>query len=249
MKKYWKYVLVCLLAYSVFMLVLTPASWWLRLVPLPANVQLGTVTGTLWRGEVQGIAYQNLVLPTLEWQLAPWSLFTLRAKVSFQAGSVQQEQQPYMQGTLIAGFSGMQLQQSLFKMPVATVVPMLQLPLPVQATGNLLLQIDQLNLKQGACQQLQGQASWLDAKLQPPTGQWLDLQQLHADLSCEQDLPVLVTDANNVLSLDIRASIKPSGRLTVQGSLKPSADLPEEVHQAMRFVGQPDANGRYSLNF
>lgn len=249
MKKHWKLALLGFVLYLVFLLVLTPASWWLRLAPLPAGLQLAQVSGTLWRGEIQQLSYQQLRLPALSWQLNPWSLLGLSARLQVQSGSLQVPEQPYLQATLQAGFGRISLQDTMLKVPVASVLPYLQLPLPVQATGDLLIDIQQLQLAQQQCLRLQGQASWLDASLQPPTGTWLNLQHIHASLSCEERQPVLTTDPENLLSLAIRATVSPAGALRVQGSLKPDASLPEEVHQAMRFVGQPDANGRYALNF
>jgi len=249
MTKHWKLALIGLVAYLLFLLSLTPASWWLRLAPIPAELQLGPVSGTLWRGEIKQLSYQQLSLPALAWRLRPWSLFTLSATIELQSGSLQQPAQPYLHGTVHASFGGLQVQDTMLKLPVATLLPYLKLPLPVQAGGDLLVEIQQLKLVQTQCQQLLGQASWLDASLQPPTGTWLDLKHIHASLSCEDGQPVLITDPENVLSLAIRAAVTPAGNLRVQGSLLPDPTLPEEVHQAMRYVGQPDASGRYSLNF
>lgn len=249
MKKHWKLALLGVVSYLVFLLVLTPASWWLRLAPLPAAVQLGPVTGTLWRGEIQQLTYQQLHVPALSWRLNPWALFGLSANFQLQSGSLQQPQQLYLQAKARATVRGITLDDTMLKLPVSSIMPFLQLPLPVQATGDLLVDIRQLQLNQQQCIMLQGQASWLDASLQPPTGTWLELKHIHASLQCEAGQPVLLTDPDNVLSLAIRATISAAGDLQVQGSLKPDASLPAEVHQAMRFVGQPDAQGRYTLNF
>lgn len=249
MLKHWKLTLFGLLAYLLFVLILTPASWWLRLAPLPAAVQLGPVSGTLWQGEIQQFAYQQVRLPALSWQLSPWSLLSLTAKAQLQSGSLQQPTEPYLQATVKVGITGFTAENTLVKLPVASILPYLTLPLPVNAAGELMLDIQQANIVGQQCKNLSGQISWLDASLQPPTGNWLDLKQLNATLSCEAGLPVLTTDPENVLSLAVRASVTQTGNLRVQGSLKPDASLPAEVHQAMRFVGQPDANGRYSLNF
>lgn len=249
MRKHWKLVLLGIVSYLVFLIVLTPASWWLRLVPLPTGLQFGAISGTLWQGQIKQWSYQQRQLPALSWQLNPWSLMTLSATVDVRSGSTQHVNQPYLQGRVKVSFGNVTLQNTIIKLPVANIMPYLQLPLPVQALGELFVEIQQLELDQQQCMKLHGQASWLDASLQPPTGNWLDLKHIHAKLSCEQGQPVLITDPENLLSLAIRATVSPTRNLRVQGTLKPDASLPAEVHQAMRFVGQPDANGRYSLNF
>lgn len=249
MKKHWTLALFGLTTYLLFLLVLTPASWWLRLVPMPAGVQLGPVSGTLWQGEIQQLSYQQQPFPAINWQLHPWSLLALSVNLQLQSGSLQQPEQPYLQATVNAGLSKIVLKDTMLKLPVTSLLPYLQLPLPVQAKGDLMIDIQQLQLAKQQCLNLQGQASWLEASLQPPTGTWLDLKHIYASLSCDEGQPVLITDPDNVLSLAIKATVSPTGTLRVQGSLLPDASLPEEVHQAMRFVGQPDANGRYPLNF
>jgi general secretion pathway protein N len=34
----------------------------------------------------------------------------------------------------------------------------------------------------------------------------------------------------------------------VAGNVKPDASLPKEVHDAVKFLGRPDAQGRYPVN-
>lgn len=237
------------LAYVVFLIIMMPAAWWLRLFPLPAAIQHGPVSGTLWQGQIQQVQYQQLQLAELRWQLQPWSLLLLRADLQLDSGSMQQQQQPYLQAHLGLSPSAIEVSDTLLRLPVPTVLPLLKLPVPVQADGNLLFDISHLVIREQQCHELAGSASWLDARLQPPTGTWLNLEHFHASLRCENKLPVLTTDPANILALAIDATVNPQGQLAVTGTLLPSAQLPDEVHQAMRFVGTPDAEGRYRLNF
>ncbi|GGW68615.1 type II secretion system protein N [Alishewanella tabrizica] len=249
MIKHWKLALCGVVAYILFLVILTPASWWLKMLTLPPSVQLGPVTGTLWQGEVKQLSFQQQPLPALTWRLNPWSLLTLNPEIALSSGTLQQVSAPYLQSTLQIGFGGLQLEESIVRLPMTTLLPYLTLPLPVQARGDLVVEIQQLRLAELQCEELIGQASWLNASLQPPTGTWLDLKNIYARLSCAAGQPVLITDPENVLSLAIEATMSSTGALRVQGSLLPDPSLPDEVHQAMRFVGQPDANGRFLLNF
>lgn len=249
MKKHWKLVLLGFSAYLLFLLFLTPVNWWLRLVQLPPSVQIGHVTGTLWRGEIAYVSYQQLQLPALRWYVAPWPLLRLTAKLHVTSVAPVQSGMPYVNSIIEFSPSKITMTDTVLQVPVASVLPQLQLPLPVQATGDLLFDIQRLQLDKLDCGELHAVASWRDARLQPPTGTWLELQHIHARLSCVNGMPMLVTEPDNVLGLDITASLSLNGAMHVQGSLLPSPDLPAEVHQAMRFVGQPDADGRYRLNF
>lgn len=243
-----KLIILGVSSYLLFMLILTPASWWLKQVSLPPTLQLGAATGTLWQGEVAGFRYQQLQFGTLRWQLNGWQLLTGKLQFALQSGSAQQPAQPYLKGTASYGIAGAAIENSLLKLPVAQILPMLPLPLPVAATGELVLDIVAYQQGQPWCKALEGNASWQDARLQPPTGSWLELQNLFGELRCDNGTVVLTTDGNNLLGMDIKAVIN-AEQLLVNGTLKPDAAMPQEVHQAMQFLGKPDAQGRYPIRF
>jgi general secretion pathway protein N len=235
-------------SYLLFTLLMTPASWWLKLATLPPQLQLGQVSGTLWQGSVSAARYQQLDIGALRWQLNGWALFSAKLQFDVQSGSMQTPQLPFIAAVASYGIRGAQLSQALLKLPVAQILPLLDLPLPVDASGDLALDIAEFSQGQPWCQSLSGQASWQDARLLTPAGNWLELQSLFGELRCADGTIVLTTDGNNVLGLDIKAVIN-AGQLLVNGTLKPDAAMPKEVHQAMQFLGRPDAQGRYTIRF
>uniref|UniRef100_A0A486XPW4 Type II secretion system protein N n=1 Tax=Rheinheimera sp. BAL341 TaxID=1708203 RepID=A0A486XPW4_9GAMM len=234
--------------YILFMLVFTPAAWWVKLATLPPQLQLGAVSGSLWRGEVSALQYEKLSFGRLSWQLNGWALLTGKLQLVLTGGSAQNPALPYIKGVVSYGFSGATLNDTMLSMPVQPLIPMLPLPMPVDASGALVLDIAEFSQGQPWCNALQGNASWQDARLQTPTGTWLELQSLFGSLSCDNGTVVLTTDGNNLLGLDIKAVVN-AEQLLVNGSLKPAPGMPEEVHQAMQFLGRPDAQGRYPIRF
>lgn len=243
-----KLIVIGVISYLLFTLLLTPVSWWLKLLPLPPQLQLGATSGTLWQGEVSAAQYQQLQFDRIRWQLQGWQLLRGKLAFSLQSGSLQQSNVPYLSAVASYGLGGAALDNSLISLPVSSLVPLLPLPLPVDASGELVLDITQYRQGQPWCTSLTGSASWQNARLQTPTGSWLDLQQLFGTLSCDSGTVALTTDGANVLGLDIKAVIN-AEQLLVNGTLKPEPSLPEEVHQAMQFLGKPDAKGRYRLSF
>jgi general secretion pathway protein N len=243
-----KLIFIGVVSYLLFMLILTPASWWLKLAPLPAQLQLGAVSGTLWQGEVAGVRYQQLQFDTVRWHLNGWRLFTAKLQFDVSSGNMQNSVQPYLKGTVSYGMGGAALHNTILKLPVAHILPLLSLPLPVDATGELVLDVQQFGQGKPWCDVLTGNASWQNARLQTPTGTWLELQSLFGQLSCASGTAVLTTDGNNVLGLDVKAVVN-AEQLLVNGSLKPEASMPKEVHDAMQFLGKPDAQGRYRISF
>lgn len=243
-----KLIILGVCSYLVFTLLLTPAAWWLKLVTLPASLQLGAVSGTLWQGQVSQLQYGKLQFGALSWQMNGWALLTGQAQFSVQTGSMQQSAQPFISGKLGYGVTGGAIQQLMLRVPVSQVLPLLPLPFPVEATGNLVVDIASYRQGQPWCSQLSGSASWQDASLKTPAGNWIALQSLFGDLSCASGTAVLTTDGANLLGLDVKAVLN-AEQLLVNGTIKPDPSMPQEVHQAMQFVSKPDEQGRYTISF
>jgi len=234
-----------LTAYLVFAVALAPASLWFKLLPLPADVKLGEVTGTLWSGQIAGVQRAPMYFPQLSWQLQLAPLWRGNIGLTLKGGELKEMAQPYLQLTAEFGPAAVQVRQSALRLPVAGIMPQLQLPMPVDATGALVFNIQNYTLGQPYCSALAGNASWQQAMFKAPTG-WIDLNAIHATLHCEEGNISLQTSADNPLGLLVKADIL-AGSYRIAGSLKPEASMPQEVHQAMQFVGQPDSEGRFPL--
>ncbi|WP_306519255.1 type II secretion system protein N [Rheinheimera sp.] len=232
-------------AYLLFALVLTPANVWLKLVTLPADVQLGPVTGTLWSGQIAGVQKAPFYLPQLSWQLQPSLLWRGKLGLKMQGGNLRDSNLPYLAVQAELGVGQLLLNNSTIRLPVAPIIPQLQLPMPVDASGAIVLNLKDFVLGQPYCAALDGKASWQQAKFKTPTG-WIDLQAIDAVLNCDNGNISLQTTADNPLGLLVKADIL-QGSYQIAGTLKPAASMPKEVHQAMQFVGQADAEGRFPL--
>ncbi len=232
-------------AYLLFTLLLTPASVWLKLVTLPAQVQLGAVTGTVWAGQVTGVQAGPFYLPQLSWQLQPSLLWRGKLGLKLQGGNLRDATFPYLSLQAELGLGQLALTNSNLRIPVAPVMSQLQLPMPVDASGAIVLNLKDFALGQPYCTALAGTASWQQAKFKAPTG-WIDLQAIDAVLSCDSGNISLQTKTDNPLGLLVKADVL-QGSYQIAGTLKPAASMPKEVHQAMQFVGQPDAEGRFPL--
>lgn len=243
-----KLIFIGITAYLLFSLLLVPASWLVKLLPIPAELKLGRISGTLWQGEISDGQYDALHFDRPHWNLHGWALFSGKVQLALHSGSLQNPTLPYIKGVVSYGFSGAGLKDAMLTIPVNQLIPMLPLPMPVDGRGALVLDINTYQQGQPRCRTLNGNASWQDARLQTPTGSWLELQSLFGELRCDDGTVVLTTDSNNPLGLDIKAVIN-AEQLLVNGTLKPDASMPQEVHQAMQFLGKPDAGGRYPIRF
>lgn len=231
--------------YGLFMLLLTPAAVWFKLVPLPEGVKLGTVSGSLLQGSISSVERAPLQLQDVRWQLSLRQLWRGELGLQLDAGNLRAEHLPYLHSQIRWQFAGMQLDQAVLRLPLANLLHNVQLPMQVDAAGSLVLQIDSFSAGSPYCTALSGTASWQQARFKSPLG-WLDLKQINGKLSCEQGNLQLVTSADNPLGLLVTAQLQ-AGQYQLNGSVQPDASMPKEVHDAMRFVGPQDAQGRYTL--
>lgn len=246
MKKFG-FIFTGVIAYLIFMVVLTPASVWLKLIPLPPEVQVGKVQGSLWQGQIDALSRPPVYLTNLRWQLNLSSIWRGELGVQLNAGDVKDDSQPYLNVSGSVSPGSYALQQATVRWPIGGIMRNLQLPMPVDASGAIVVNIKQFSHGQPYCTALDGNASWQQARFKSPIG-WLDLRQIDATLSCDQGNLRLVTKPDNPLALAVTADVM-AGRYQLSGTLKPDASMPKEVHEAMRFVSQPDAEGRYTIQF
>ena len=90
---------------------------------------------------------------------------------------------------------------------------------------------------------MSGTGDWLNATVAGTQGP-IDFGTYSAKLRCEGDDIGISVSEPNLLGLSVDAIVAMNlKRINVEGKFKPDESLPEEVHQASRFFGQPDANG------
>ena len=158
MKKFG-FIVTGMLAYVIFMAVLTPASVWLKLVSLPPEVQLGKVQGTLWQGQIDVLSRPPVYLTNLRWQLELSSLWRGQLGVQLNAGDVKDDSQPYLNLSGQVSPGSYALKQATLRWPVAGIMRNLQLPMPVDASGAIVLNIKNFTKGEPYCSALDGNAS------------------------------------------------------------------------------------------
>lgn len=232
-----------LTSYLGFLVVSLPAAVVVKLLPALPGVTLGPAQGTWNDGHLAFVRQGNVQLNSIHWQLSLAQLW--RGQLGFQldVGASTAEPSAQLQGR--AGLAGMTLEQGVVTVPIRWVLPKVSLPMKMDATGDIVVRIEEFQSGAPYCSVLKGQASWQDAKFESPIG-WLDLQSITGVLSCQQGNLQLVTAANNPLGAALTVDLM-ADRYQIDGTLQPAASLPKEVHQAMQFVGPQDSQGRYVM--
>ena len=223
-----------------------PAIQILRVVELPKNIQAGDISGTVWKGQFSYLVVEQQVLEKVQWDVNLGSLMSAKLGVDWKLGGARSD----IRGSGLAEVDmdgKLTVSNSKLSIPAQMLATQLHLPLDVEAKGRVSMYI--ATGVQGApyCESLSGTVNWHQAWVST-MGQELDLGRMKAKLGCDQGSLQVITEPSPPLSLEVVASLGQRGRMQVQGTIKPSDDLPPQIKNAFKFLGRPDAQGRYQLS-
>ncbi|MFT6895812.1 MAG: general secretion pathway protein N [Paraglaciecola sp.] len=247
MKSVFKWAIPCLLVYVLFLIIKLPAVQVLARLPLPEDIELNGVSGTIWNGQARQLLVRGLPIEQLSWQLEFLPLLTGTVQVYVDGGNIRQMDEISIKGDISLAEDQLQADNLQLYLPTDWVIASLALPIAVNASGRFKLILQELDYSDH-CQVLNGKGHWLKAQVQG-NGQQIALGNFDADLSCVNQEIVLTVNEPNRFGLSAVARIPADLTFSVSGRFKPDPDLPPEVHQAAQFFGQKDGQGYYSLQF
>ncbi|NOU51873.1 type II secretion system protein N [Pseudoalteromonas sp. JBTF-M23] len=251
MKKTISLIVIFIVAFALFTVYNMPASVALQLLgkQLPPSLQIGAVSGTLWQGQVSEIRASNIQLNNVRWKIEAPALLLGNMQGNVRFGSVKDKSDISGRGNFTLGLvdQSIWLSDTSVRFSVEQAMSQVTLPLPVKAKGRVLLDIDNYHSGAPYCEALKGEIRSPGIAVEGLTG-WFDIGQLGGELSCKSgDIAVLV-DPDNRLGLQADAVLADNFQFRVAGNIKPEASLPKEVHDAVKFLGRPDSEGRYPVN-
>jgi|SRR5690554_2923313 len=253
----WRWLLWLIPLYLLALVVLAPA----RLLLLAVDeqrmpLQLSAVSGSLW----QGTASVNTALPTggelqlngVQWQVNPWALMTGRALLTLD---IPASNVLFGHAQLDVTSSTVQLNANL-QGALQSAIQQLQLPVPITLAGNFELQIDDYQLhdwqSRKFCDTLSGQLTTRDTEMRL-NQQWYPLGDYLTQLTCTAQNGIQAKiDDNNLVGLRLNALVNgnfAAPQVRVDGSLKPTLQTPKPVTDMLVFLGNPDAQGRYTFKW
>lgn len=251
MKKIISLVLVFLLAFSVFVAITMPASVVLQLSQgaLPRALSVGAVSGSVWEGRISEVRYENVQLNDVTWQLNGWGLLTgqLQGKVRFGSPRTLEEISGNSNFSMSLLDKSAKLDNAILRFSVEQAMQQVTLPLPVDAKGRVILSIDEYRSGQPYCEALNGEISSPNIDIKGLTG-WFSIGDMSGALTCKSGDIAVTVDPENRLGLRADATLAANMQFRVAGNIKPEASLPKEVHDAVKFLGRPDSEGRYPVS-
>ncbi|REL28458.1 type II secretion system protein N [Thalassotalea euphylliae] len=234
-------------AYLVFVVALTPAAVVIGHNKLPKGLALGEVSDTIWSPKISAVRYQGVTVHQVDVAVSPWSLLTLSLGADVKFGS-RLSDGPQGQGQVLLSSDALSVENLSVQMPASEIVPLLPLPIPLDAFGQAELILDELILVGDQCQHGQGQLTWQRAAVNA-LEQSIELGSFTAELSCQQGKLAVKVLPNNRLGLQYTALVGLNGQLSGQGYLTPGNNFPAQLREVLPFLGNPDAQGRYALKF
>ena len=252
MKKIAILIVIFFFGFIFFALLKTPAAVALNLANpyLPKDLQIGKASGSIWQGRIMQLRYQDEQINNLNWDISGWALFTGQLTGSVKFGDPRQTSELSGRGDFSYGLLDqvIALNDATLRLSVERAMQRLQLPLPINAKGRVIVELDEYLSGAPYCDALKGEIASPNIDVQGLSG-WFSVGPLSGKLSCKSgDIAVLV-DPENRLGLAADATLKANMDFKVAGYIKPEASLPKEVHDAAKFLGRADSDGRYPLNF
>lgn len=208
-------------------------------VVMPADIKVGSFSGSLWQGSLRQLSWRSLMLEKLDWQVTFFSLLPA-ITVEFRAAQGLQGA-----GTL-RGWNSLQLSQWQLSAPADWVRQQLSLPVPITAQGTLQLRLQQGEVTPQGCRDFNGgQLNWQHAQLATPLGD-VDLADIQGQLSCnEQGALALVWKQDSAhLNMMGRGTVGMDGRYQFSGQVGSGAALPSVMKPLMAQLGRANAQGQ-----
>jgi len=246
MKQTIKLFIVGLVAYLLFLPTMIPAVHlinWLGLAD--AGLSFGSVGGTAWAGHARTLRYERFEMDKVRWQFQPQGLLFARLeyRVKFYAGDSNGSSRV---GRSLGGDYYIRgLRAELSAVDINPLMP----PATVQLGGMFHLDLPKAAYRDGPAD-LEGEIIWKDAAIVDPVS--VSLGSLRLLLAGgENGINGTLTDIDEQGPLDLQGDLLLSSdnSYQVSGTLKPRAVLPAQVRRVLPFLGLPDAEGRYRIEF
>jgi len=244
----WRWLLVAIAAYLVFLIAGVPAARiTTRLQAL--GVQTAGVSGTIWNGRVAALQVRGLALGPTQWQLNPWRLLTGKLGASVQSKS----DTGYLDADVVVALGGsISVRNLRASLPLSALSG---LPLPAGGvngwSGMLQLNLDALEVVKQWPTTVIGRVDVLNlfGPAQQPTqlgGYRITFPPERATDGALQGIVSSQEDA----PLDVIGTIRLAAdrNYVIDAQVATRASAPSSITKALQYLGPPDAQGRRPLS-
>lgn len=238
MKRIWPLVVLGVVTYLVFAIATLPAS--VILSRLPPSVVTAGVEGTAWNGRAQIVQVAGAQIGSVQWNLHALPLFTGRVrtdlKVARSDGFIETRLSMPMSGGTLA------LSNLTGSLPLSALPPSVA---PGGWTGIVNARLQQLELANGWPAQIEGTVEIND--LTGPARRPSNVGSYKATFppgTSGDEIVGALADQGGPLEIAGSIRLKPDRSYVIEGSVAPRPEASRSMTDSLRFLGEPDAQGR-----
>ncbi len=209
-----------------------------------AGLAATSLTGSIWSGRADGLAWRGAPLGDATWRVVPGEL--LRGRI---AGDVNLRRTDGSVATQVfSTFGGeVRLAATHIDLPVEALAA-LPIGVPKGWRGRVSANLDELVLVAGWPTSLRGTLTMQDLVAPPPrnaiVGSYDVVMPDPQGAAGGNELAGRVTDREGPFSVDARLTLSRDRSFLLEGTLAPRGAVPPELERSLQLLGPPDAAGR-----
>lgn len=224
----------------------TLAAWAVhKAVP---TLWLTSVDGTVWNGRAGGaqvdMGAQTMPLGEVTWTLSPWSLLILKPCLNFETEVPNQ----MISGSICQSPFGRTTAKDInIEAPISVINELL----PMEAAGQLSLQVLSVDLSGQQVNQLDARFSWQKAAVHNGE-RWITLGSFGgtAQANGQGGVAAQIFDIDGAFGVDLKAGWAPGvENWTATGTVKPRENAPQQVVQALQAFTEETSPGTYQITW
>lgn len=242
------YVALGLAAYLIFLVARFPAGMAYALSQeysdVGERVRLSGVEGTVWSGRAADLIADGIALGRVDWTLNPWALFGARADLDWRMDGAEHAGH----GRLIAARDGaIELEGVRGNMRAEQLTPFFA-NLPLRLTGDVRVDVQEMDIRPGRRFAARGELTWVDAALTAPQPMEIGSLRIESVPTEDGGSRLNLSDSGGPLSVDgvIRVGADGSYRTSLTMAARPEAD--PSLDSALGFFGPRDPSGRVRVS-
>ncbi|RUO23637.1 hypothetical protein CWE08_03040 [Aliidiomarina iranensis] len=246
MIKKWQLISLVVAVYLVGLIVLFPAKVALSFAPIPANVNINRVEGTIWRGSLGYLESEGLSFHDVSWRLKFTDLLRLRATADV---NIPSHPNNLLQGQaqLQASGNSIRIQNANLAANLEDMLVLSPVSSPIPLQGGVSMNISEFELGNPVCNAFVGQAYAIQVQARLGSS-WQNLGDYEAQLGCTDGRISVDIPENNLLGLSVTGSFAPTG-IDFRIGIAPQPSAPQGIRDLMQWLGEADSQGRRYFNF
>jgi hypothetical protein len=246
--RWWKYLLIGLGGYLIFLLTEMPAQHiigWTLADSGNLPFSYASMKGSLWRGKMEALNYQGIPLNKLKWRFTPSGLFLGRISFDLELRRMDHQVDLNIARTLGGGFKLKNIEGQLPASMIAKAADLNQ----INIDGVVDLDLDHIVIETDRITSAEGEIQWLNPVVRHPFS--LKEGNLKAQVTTDDNgnISLKINDLGGGSSVDGELSLSNEGSYNLNGTIKPGAKSDPALSNALKAVAKNQPDGSYRINF